>query len=253
MKLWSPVLTNIYLHGGSLFDSHHKRGSTTWNSILKAFKHLEDGFSFKVGDGQTSFWFTLWLCEEPLYALVPFVDIHDPGLLICDVWANRTWQLNTLYTQLPDNVVNMLQLVVPRVVAGLANLWVRGECSSGNYTVSTTYHMLIEGEITTQNTHHSWVGYGSSSSPLISSFSYGSFATMLSPLGRSCMLAGLSPWIRVLGVTMSLKCYSVASSHALGSRLFGSHWALLIMPVPIRWTWVCCCAGCKTQFTLTLL
>lgn len=91
MKLWSQVLTDIYLHGGSLFDSHHKRGSTTWNSILKAFKHLEDGFSFKVGDGQTSFWFTLWLCEEPLYALVPFVDIHDPGLLICDVWENRTW------------------------------------------------------------------------------------------------------------------------------------------------------------------
>lgn len=139
-----------------MFEAHKKKGSTTWNSILKAFKLLKDGFRFKVGEGHTSFWFTPWLDKEPLASCVPYVDIHDVELKICDVWVDDSWQLETLYTRLPNDLVNKLLHVVPRLASGLEDTWVWGECSSGLYCVSTAYHMLMKVEHPHQDLNLNW-------------------------------------------------------------------------------------------------
>lgn len=144
-KLWSQVLADIYLRGRNMFEAHKKKGSTTWNSIHKAFKLLKDGFRFKVGDGHTSFWFTPWLDKEPLASHVPYVDIHDVELKICDVWVDDSWQLETLYTRLPNDLVNKLLHVVPRLASGLEDTWVWGECSSGLYCECSLSHAYERG------------------------------------------------------------------------------------------------------------
>lgn len=155
-KLWAQVLAGFYLRGKSIFDPLQRKGSTTWNNILKASKQLADGFFYKIGDGSTSFWYTPWLYKEPLSSLVPFVDIHDVELRICDVWVNGSWQLDALYTRLPNEVINKLQQINPRLVNGLVDTWVWGECSSGTYSVRSVYHMFINIENPQQDHQLHW-------------------------------------------------------------------------------------------------
>lgn len=150
------MLANIYLQQRSLFDPHQKKGPPIWNSIIKAFKCLEDGFRFKIGDGQTRLWFTPWLCKEPLCNLVLYVDVHDLDLRICDVWLNESWHLNKIHLHLPPEVINHFHASVPRLVAGLEDTWVWGECTSGTYSVRSAYSMLLEEELAPHDGHGSW-------------------------------------------------------------------------------------------------
>lgn len=80
---------------------------------MKSLKLLEDGFRLKVGNGDTSFWFEPWLFKVPLSLLVPFVDVHDLEMRIWDVWVDGSWQLNSLYTHLPDEIRGALLQLAP--------------------------------------------------------------------------------------------------------------------------------------------
>ncbi|KAJ1377582.1 Ribonuclease H domain [Sesbania bispinosa] len=78
------------------------RGSYVWNSILKARKDLLSGFTFKLGNGETSFWHDdNWLGSGRLCDHVPFVDIHDVDKKVKGVWSNEEWVWLLCHNSLP--------------------------------------------------------------------------------------------------------------------------------------------------------
>ena len=65
--------------------------SIIWKSIIWALKELDHGFKFKVGRGDTSFWYDHWLLMGPLCNYVPLVNIQDTKLSIKDVIIDGYW------------------------------------------------------------------------------------------------------------------------------------------------------------------
>lgn len=142
-KLWVKVITAKYIEEGTLFQANHKRGSPTWNSLVKAFTCLKEGFSMKFGDGHTSFWHDVGLFQQPLCELVPMVDIHDLELRVCDVWAREKWDWDRLYTPIPPLIAQRLATIRPLLVEGIKDVWVWHGCTSGSYSTKTAYWWLL--------------------------------------------------------------------------------------------------------------
>lgn len=102
-KLWVKMMEAKYLNEVDIFThSHPSDASFTWRSIYKAFVQLKDGYKFKVGSEDTSFWFDTWMEGGPLCSKVNFVNIADSKLRIKDVWQNGVWNLHDLHTMVPD-------------------------------------------------------------------------------------------------------------------------------------------------------
>jgi hypothetical protein len=59
--LWVKLIQHKYLKEEALLSSdNNKSGSVTWNAIRKALSALKEGFHFRLGNGNNSFWFTNW-------------------------------------------------------------------------------------------------------------------------------------------------------------------------------------------------
>jgi hypothetical protein len=75
-KLWVNIFKEKYLKGQLIFNASATGGSAIWNSIVKALNMLQDGFRFKIGDGNSKFWYKPWVFKDKLCSKVPFVDIY---------------------------------------------------------------------------------------------------------------------------------------------------------------------------------
>jgi hypothetical protein len=75
-KLWVNIFKEKYLKGRLIFNASATGGSAIWNSIVKALNMLQDGFRFKIGDGNSKFWYEPWVFKDKLCSKVPFVDIY---------------------------------------------------------------------------------------------------------------------------------------------------------------------------------
>ncbi|PNX59336.1 hypothetical protein L195_g059639, partial [Trifolium pratense] len=129
-KLWVSLFNDRYLKGQLPFNVTVTGGSVIWNSMAKAVQMLKDGFTFKVGNGETSFWYDPWILKEKLCTVVPYVAIQDTSARIKDVWFDGKWNFNFLYTNLPDNVVNAITATQPRIVQNLPDVWTWSNSSS---------------------------------------------------------------------------------------------------------------------------
>lgn len=96
-KLWVDMLKDIYVQNGNVFSAMNKRGSPTWNSIVRAWKYLESGFEFKVGDGNTSFWHSPWILKDPLcdhvllWTFMIFIaNLKMCGIVLTGIWIDYT-------------------------------------------------------------------------------------------------------------------------------------------------------------------
>jgi hypothetical protein len=118
-------------------------GSVIWNYVVKAMRMLEDGFIFKIGDGNSSFWYDSWIVNEKLSSLVPFVAIQDTQLRIKDVWFDGKWNFQHLYTCLPEAMVNNIKSLLPCIVNGLPDVWTWHHSSSGVYSTKDAYSWLL--------------------------------------------------------------------------------------------------------------
>ena len=78
----------------------------TWNSIIKAKNILKNGFSWRAGSGESSFWYSHWTYFGPLCANVPYVHINDIALKINEVYATIPPNLNMLHTFLPSDILD---------------------------------------------------------------------------------------------------------------------------------------------------
>ncbi|KAJ1430119.1 Ribonuclease H domain [Sesbania bispinosa] len=92
----------------NILEAPTSKGSFIWNSIMKARQELCSGFRFKVGRGDANFWYSNWLGTGPISFVVPYVDIHDAEVSIKDLRQNGVWQLDRLWTQIPEEVLSSI-------------------------------------------------------------------------------------------------------------------------------------------------
>ncbi|PNX74924.1 ribonuclease H, partial [Trifolium pratense] len=156
-KLWVKLFDDRYLKGQLPFNVRIYGGSAVWNSLVKAMNMLRDGFTLKIGDGNSSFWFDPWVFKERLSSVVPYVDIHDTSLKIQEVWTNGTWNLNQLYTSIPDYVRNAITSLQPCIVNDLPDIWTWHDSSSGIYTAKDAYCWLLEPSPCNNLTGWQWI------------------------------------------------------------------------------------------------
>lgn len=83
-----------YVKQGNLLDYPHKYGSPIWNAIIKARGVLKEGYQYRIGNGQSLFWYSPWTTFRPLYNQVFAVDIQDTTMTIKDIFINNHWQWN---------------------------------------------------------------------------------------------------------------------------------------------------------------
>ncbi|GAU27562.1 hypothetical protein TSUD_29940 [Trifolium subterraneum] len=140
---WDKI-TQPRKFGGQLpFNIKVSGGSAISNALAKALNMLRDGFTLKIGDGNSSFWYDPWVIKDKLSSVVPFVDIHDTSLRIRDVWDNGMCQLNELYTAIPDFVRNAITPLQSCIVSDLPDIWTWNNSSSGIYSSKDAYDWLL--------------------------------------------------------------------------------------------------------------
>jgi hypothetical protein len=142
-KLWVRMFKDIYLGENLVLNVTSRKGSPTWNSIVKAIELLKDGFQFKLGDGNSSFWYSPWLDKEPLCTHVPYVHYHDMNWSIKDLVDGNDWKLSRLYFILPTNIINKINLAPRFLVHDIPDVWVWTNCTSGIYSVREGYQWLM--------------------------------------------------------------------------------------------------------------
>jgi hypothetical protein len=93
-----------------------------WNAVAKAIQILKEGFTLKIGDGESSFWYDSWVLKERMCSVVPVVAIQDTNMKINDVWLNGGWNFQTLYIHLPNNIVTAIEALHPMFVPNLPDV-----------------------------------------------------------------------------------------------------------------------------------
>ncbi|KAK2392667.1 hypothetical protein QL285_066003 [Trifolium repens] len=156
-KLWVRLFTEKYLKGRNIFNASVTGGSFVWNSVVKTLRLLKDGFSFKIGDGNTNFWFEPWLLKERLSTTVPFVAIQDTNMKVKDVWQNNSWHLENLYTNVPEDVRSTILALKPHVVNGLPDVWIWNTASTGIYSPKGAYEWLLKPSPNHNHSNWKWI------------------------------------------------------------------------------------------------
>jgi len=110
-SLWVQVLKHKYIKDEVFLNINKKPGSVTWNAIMKALLALREGFELRLGDGNSSFWYTNWAGTGKLAEKVFFVDIHDLHMRVRDVYVDGTWNFNLPYTNIPTDIKEYLQSI----------------------------------------------------------------------------------------------------------------------------------------------
>lgn len=141
-KLWAQMLTQKYVKDGLFLDTSLHYGSPTWNSIFKAKEVLKDGFQFRIGNGESLFWYSPWTSLGPLCNQVFSVNIQDTDKRLNDIYINNQWQFQHLATQLPEHIKIHIQnnnlFMNPNVTDG----YILGSNPDGHYTAKAGYQWL---------------------------------------------------------------------------------------------------------------
>ena len=159
-KLWVQVLTNKYLSTSSVLQVSPKaNASPIWNGLLKTRDKLRSGFSFRLGNGETSLWHEDSSGHGNIASTVPYVDIHDANIVLKDLILNGAWNVQDLYTELPANTINLLQQIRPVLDNnGGSDVWTWWPSSTGSYTVKEAYAWLMsQDQQEANNQTWSWI------------------------------------------------------------------------------------------------
>lgn len=74
-KLLVQMLSQKYVKGGAFLDTSLTYGSPIWRSIFKAKEVLRQGYYFRIGNGESLFWYSPWSSLGPLCTKVFAVNI----------------------------------------------------------------------------------------------------------------------------------------------------------------------------------
>lgn len=142
-KLWVNVLSHKYLKQSTILNVVSRPGaSPIWHGILKAMDQICSGFQFRLGNGDSSIWYSNWTGCGPLAEHVPFVHISDTNLKLKDVIDNNNWHLERLATVLPDETRNKFAYVLPRLALNSVDNWTWDNTDQWIYSVRDGYSWL---------------------------------------------------------------------------------------------------------------
>ncbi|GAU12283.1 hypothetical protein TSUD_141910 [Trifolium subterraneum] len=88
--------TGMHLVGWDKITKPKKLGGLGIRKAREANTSLLDGFHYRLGNGNNSFWFTDWSGNDMLANQVLFIDIHDLEIRVRDVHIASTWNFNSL-------------------------------------------------------------------------------------------------------------------------------------------------------------
>lgn len=143
-KLWVQLLMAKYILNGDIL-SHQppQSASFTWRSIMKAVSMLREGFKFRIGEGELSFWFDKWMDEGQLFSKVNYVHISDSHLKVKDILVDGVWILRDLYTLIPEDIKHNLNNLVIEREEGVVDCLIWGPSISGAYDAKSGYMWLL--------------------------------------------------------------------------------------------------------------
>ena len=142
-KLWVSILAEKYLKEGNIFLEKAKTGSPIWNAILKTLDVLEDGFAYKIGDGDTNMWFHPWIAKHPLINVVQNISPDQLCLKIKDLWVDGKSIIAELNLPLSPEIVTSVQELKPTIISTIADTWVWKDNLNGEYTAKSAYDWLL--------------------------------------------------------------------------------------------------------------
>jgi len=120
--------------------------------------HFENGFKFKIGNGETSLWYNSWVEKEPLCNRVLYVHYHDLHFRIKDIVDANSWSLGSLYTILDSDTKQKISLLKPLLVGDMPDVWVWESVISGTYTTKDAYKWLLDpSRLHLQHIGWSWI------------------------------------------------------------------------------------------------
>jgi hypothetical protein len=119
-----------------------KPSSVTWNAIMKALQALKNGFQYRMGDGNSFFWYTNWSDICTLANHVLYVDIHDLQMRVRDVYTDGKWNFDLLYTTITADVMDRLKLLYVCLNSQVAGRYTWKGNLNGLYTAHDGYYWL---------------------------------------------------------------------------------------------------------------
>jgi len=144
-KLWVNTLSHKYTSGARILNhSTSTPSSIIWNSIIKAKNILKNGFSWRAGSGESSFWSSHWTSFGPLCANVPYVHINDIALKINEVYATTPPNLNMLHTLLPLNILDEIINLSFHFNSNTKDTFIWHENSNGIYTTKVDFSWFLK-------------------------------------------------------------------------------------------------------------
>jgi hypothetical protein len=157
-KLWVNLLSSNYSSGPDfLFNaSSHRNSSPTWSSIIRAQNVLKDGYTWRAGLGNTSFWYGIWSPPGILSSQVPFVDIHDIHLTVHDVITNDGHHTQPLYTILPSTLADIINNTRLHFNPSIADAFIWPQNKNGIYSTKSGYNWLISHQASDNNHSVTW-------------------------------------------------------------------------------------------------
>ncbi|CAJ2645759.1 unnamed protein product [Trifolium pratense] len=129
-----------------------KPGSVTWNAIMKALLALRDGFEFRLGNDNSSFWFSNWSGTGKLADKVLYVDIHDLEMCVKDIYTDGNWNFNMLYTNIPIAVTDHLKMIPVCLNSQVADCYTWKGNLNGIYSARDGYFWFNRNEFAGNDT-----------------------------------------------------------------------------------------------------
>lgn len=159
-KLWVRMMSDKYLKGGNILSAQPVSGAShIWNSIMKFAAILKTSFITRIGEGEVSLWYDKWLEDDRICNLIPYVDIQDVNLRVCDIYFDDQWHFEQLATLLPADIKMAMQNYIIDGVSEDVVFWENS--NSGNYTASHGYCWLTQSNSclvnTPQNASWTWI------------------------------------------------------------------------------------------------
>ncbi|CAJ2637225.1 unnamed protein product [Trifolium pratense] len=133
---------------------------------MKALLALRDGFEFRLGNGNSSFWFSNWSGTGKLADKVLYVDIHDLEMSVKDVYTDGNWNFNMLYTNIPTAVTDHLKMIPVCLNSQVADCYTWKGNLNGIYSARDGYFWLNRNEFAGNDTDSiSWTWLWNISAP----------------------------------------------------------------------------------------
>jgi len=157
-KLWVNLLSNNYTSGLDFlfYDSARHNSSPTWSSIIRAKNVLRDGYVWRAGSGNTSFWYSNWSSLGTLGSQVPYVDIHDIHLSVHDVITNNGNHTHPIYTILPPNLADVINNIRLNFNPSIQDAFIWPQNKNGVYSTSSGFALLTSRHSAADHNSTSW-------------------------------------------------------------------------------------------------